>query len=409
MKIGFFTDDYHPRVDGVVAYIDSMSRALDELGHEVFIICPEYPGHETSKGPVIRVDSYDPLPFSKLTSRMIITNKNTLKTTEELELDIIHAHTQSGANFAAYMLSERTDTKLVTTMHTTYHPLIEVYPGVTLVAVWMGNFLSWRYYHDMHALLSLVRFPFPIKKKIAVWMDSYVKSILDHSNLVVTNSAHTKKYVKRFGSKTNIKIVRNGIDRKRFSPVKKKKNNKETVFKFVLTSRISGEKRQDVAIRAVAELARDGYECHLTLVGGGPNRTKCEKLINDLGISDNVLITGEVEQKEVRAALANADAGLFTSYHFDTDPLAIMEYLSMGLPVVYCDENFDHMFKKGAAKRCGKDYSSFADAMKGLMSSKTNMDKMSKLAVESSDIHDIIDRARELEQVYAQLTKTKSD
>lgn len=408
MKIGFISDDYHPRVDGVVVYIDAMSLALERLGHKVYIICPRYPDYEESEGNVVRVSSYDPLPFSKLTSRMVVTNKKTLAQIKDLELDVIHVHTQAGANFAAYKAARQTGVKLLTTVHTTYHPLIGVYPWVAFVAVIMGNFLSFRYYRDFRALRSLARLPFPLKKTIASWADSYIKSVLDHSDIVVTNSTHTKKYVQSFASSTEIKIVRNGIDRNLFKP-RGKKEPSDGAFKFVLTSRVSGEKRQEIALRAVAELVKDGYDCHLTLVGGGSNRRNCERLVDELSIRDNVAITGEVEREVVIKELAKADVGIFTSYHFDTDPLAVMEYLSMGLPVIYCDENFDHMFVDGSAIKCAKDYKAFAGEMAKVMSDTKKLNEMSKFAIESSKLHDIFDRAKELEQLYKNAQRTKSD
>ncbi len=408
MRIGLFTDDYHPRVDGVVVYIDAISKILTKLGHEVYIICPKYPGHNQSKGKVIRVSSYDPLPFSKLTSRMMVTNRKTLKTIKDLDLDVIHAHTQAGANFTAYMVAKENGTKLITTMHTTYHPLIDVYPGVTLVAVVMGNFLALRYYHDTKAFRSLLTFPFPLKKRIAYWTDIYIKSVLDHSDLVITNSNHAKAYVEDFGSTTETEIIRNGVDRSWFKPATKKTQHPK-ILHFVLTSRLSGEKRQEVAIKALARLISKGHEYRLTLVGGGPMRKNYEKLIKSLGIDEYVTITGEVERESVKAALDEADVALFTSYHFDTDPLAVMEYLAMGLPVIYCDENFEDMFLKGAAIKSGRDAGSFARAMEDLILNPEQLKRMSKLARESSRKHDIYEKVKKLERVYGSVLSTKSD
>jgi len=406
MRIGLFTDDYHPRVDGVVVYVDAISKILTKLGHEVYIVCPKYPGHEQSEGNVVRVSSYDPLPFSKLTSRMMVTNRKTLKAVKELNLDIIHAHTQAGANFTAYMAAKEHDTKLITTMHTTYHPLIDVYPGVTLVAVVMGNFLALRYYRDGKAFRSLLTFPFPLKKKIAYWTDNYIKSVLDHSDLVITNSTHAKAYVEDFGSNTEMEIVSNGVDRSWFKPTTKNTYSSKPL-RFIITSRLSGEKRQEVAIKALARLIKKGRKCELVLVGGGPMRRSYEKLIMSLGISKQVIIIGEVERENVKVALDEADIALFTSYHFDTDPLAIMEYLAMGLPVVYCDENFEGMFLKGAAVKSGKEVESFARVMEDLTGNPEKLKMMSELARESSKKHDIYEKVKELERVYIKALKTK--
>ena len=43
MKIAMFTDAYWPRVNGVTVSVDSFSKALVKMGHEVLIICSHYP------------------------------------------------------------------------------------------------------------------------------------------------------------------------------------------------------------------------------------------------------------------------------------------------------------------------------------------------------------------------------
>ena len=43
MKIGVFSDSYRPYVSGVVLSIETFSRELARLGHEIFIFAPDYP------------------------------------------------------------------------------------------------------------------------------------------------------------------------------------------------------------------------------------------------------------------------------------------------------------------------------------------------------------------------------
>lgn len=403
MRIGMFTDDYHPRVDGVVSYLDTMSSALEELGHEVYIICPKYPRYENSEGRVVRVASYDPMPLSKLTSRMMITNRRLMRTLEALNLDIAHSHTQSGSNIAAYEFARKYDKKMITTIHTNYHPLIDVYLGVSFTAALGGNFLALRYYHDLHALKSLLTLRFGLKKQITLWTESYIKSVLDSSDLLITNSQHTKKYVQSFGSNTDIKIVPNGVNRKIFSPKKLSKKPQNHLVRFALTSRISGEKRQLEIIRAAKELVDQDLKFHLTMLGDGPYRHKCEDLIRRLGLKKVVTLKGEIDPIEVRDELAKADVGILASDKFDTDPLSIKEYLAMGLPVIYCDDNFDDMFEHGGGIRCRNDYGSFAKEMKKIINDPKSLKNLGKSALRSSSKHDIKKHAKSLSAIYESL------
>lgn len=43
MRIGVFSDSYRPYVSGVVLSIETFSRELARLGHEIFIFAPDYP------------------------------------------------------------------------------------------------------------------------------------------------------------------------------------------------------------------------------------------------------------------------------------------------------------------------------------------------------------------------------
>ncbi|MDR2784522.1 MAG: glycosyltransferase family 4 protein, partial [Treponema sp.] len=52
MKIVMFTDAYWPRVNGVTVSVDTFSRSLIKAGHEVMIICTNYPDSETGEALV---------------------------------------------------------------------------------------------------------------------------------------------------------------------------------------------------------------------------------------------------------------------------------------------------------------------------------------------------------------------
>lgn len=46
LRIVLLTDSYHPTVDGMVFVVDSEKKALERLGHQVFIVAPD-PGRRT--------------------------------------------------------------------------------------------------------------------------------------------------------------------------------------------------------------------------------------------------------------------------------------------------------------------------------------------------------------------------
>ena len=56
MRIAMVTDSYHPTKDGVVTSITITQRALEALGHEVFIVAPD-PGEGHRIDGVIYIKS----------------------------------------------------------------------------------------------------------------------------------------------------------------------------------------------------------------------------------------------------------------------------------------------------------------------------------------------------------------
>lgn len=53
MRIAFFTDGYLPNIDGVITSMQSYKKALEGLGHEVFIVAPKKYGYKEDRNNVI--------------------------------------------------------------------------------------------------------------------------------------------------------------------------------------------------------------------------------------------------------------------------------------------------------------------------------------------------------------------
>lgn len=92
-----------------------------------------------------------------------------------------------------------------------------------------------------------------------------------------------------------------------------------------------------VLLKALAELARFHDDCHLLLVGDGPERERLEARAADLGLASRVHFAGAVAPEEVPAWLAAMDVAVapyedLPGFYFS--PLKVYEYMAAGLPVV---------------------------------------------------------------------------
>jgi glycosyltransferase involved in cell wall biosynthesis len=102
-------------------------------------------------------------------------------------------------------------------------------------------------------------------------------------------------------------------------------------FTIGIVGRLRPEKAHEVLLEAVAQLARTGRDVRLCIVGDGPRRAELQLLAARLGIDPRVTWAGEHRDA---ATLASAfDASVICS-HWEGLPLAALESMSAGVPLV---------------------------------------------------------------------------
>ncbi|NMB18514.1 MAG: glycosyltransferase family 4 protein, partial [Erysipelothrix sp.] len=96
MRIGLFTDTYIPDINGVVTSIVTLQKALEEMGHEVYVIT-----NHPSPTKTFVEDNIIYLPGIELKFLYGYTMSSplhlqALNVIETLNLDIVHIHTEFG-------------------------------------------------------------------------------------------------------------------------------------------------------------------------------------------------------------------------------------------------------------------------------------------------------------------------
>lgn len=116
------------------------------------------------------------------------------------------------------------------------------------------------------------------------------------------------------------------------------------VRRLLCVARLEPKKGHHTLLAAFARLLRDHPELSLKVVGDGHERESLEKLARRLGVARAVRFTGALRSDEVRKTLAEADAFVLSARatprpslkagHLDGIPVALMEAMASGLPVV---------------------------------------------------------------------------
>jgi glycosyltransferase involved in cell wall biosynthesis len=103
-------------------------------------------------------------------------------------------------------------------------------------------------------------------------------------------------------------------------------------MRFLLLANLSPRKGVGEFLRACALLVSEGRDIHATLAGGGDVRRYANEA-NALGLADRCTFTGWVGRERAETLIASSDALVLPSFD-EGMPMAILEALSAGLPVI---------------------------------------------------------------------------
>jgi len=197
--------------------------------------------------------------------------------------------------------------------------------------------------------------------------------VADHSNraladgfddVVCTTSWAAQEFT-RIGAP--VRLVALGVDLEQFRPDRSRRpwlaGDRELLL--VMASRLSKEKRPELAVEAVRELLRRGHAVRLVVAGDGPLRRSLQRRASGLP----VVFAGHVGGRDAMARLLSAADVVLAPGPVETFGLAALEALACGTPVV-CSMHSALPAVLGAAGRaCPSAAFCVADQVEHLMGS----------------------------------------
>ena len=156
---------------------------------------------------------------------------------------------------------------------------------------------------------------------------------INRSAFTVAISAYGRSQLYRWSDHADwrkIQVVHCGLDGTFFgqphTPVPQGK-------RLVCVGRLAEQKGQLLLIEALGQLAAEGVEGEVVLVGDGPLRRPLEDLARSLGLSDRVHFAGWKGAAAVREEILSARAMVLPSFA-EGLPVVLMEALALGRPVI---------------------------------------------------------------------------
>jgi colanic acid/amylovoran biosynthesis glycosyltransferase len=99
-------------------------------------------------------------------------------------------------------------------------------------------------------------------------------------------------------------------------------------LRILAVGRLHPVKNYEFLIRACGELKKAGVDFDCAIVGGGAEREKLQKIIEGLGLTQNVELRGHLSRQQLRELYGRTDVVVFTS-RSEGIPVAAMEAMAM--------------------------------------------------------------------------------
>ena len=173
-----------------------------------------------------------------------------------------------------------------------------------------------------------------LKNSIIKW------NIRDASSILVNSKTNMAAVLSQFPelSKEKVHLVRSGLGLhiEEIKPLKKR----EYEFDVISVARLIPKKGIDILIESLLFLKRNGIEPSCGIIGDGPEKTVLEKLITKYSLR-NVSLCGSLNNSEVIKKMRKSKIFVLPCRHAGKEedglPVAILEALASGVPVISCD------------------------------------------------------------------------
>ncbi len=186
-----------------------------------------------------------------------------------------------------------------------------------------------------------------LKKQANVFGYSKLINALSDCEIALTESRKRVKTEEGINPE-KLAIIHNGINTKKFELLDYEKQQarkeilakygiKEDSFIFGNVSRLTEEKGHEILIRAYAKSLEykelKGESTHLLIAGGGKLEMHLKKVAEEMGILENVTITGRFEENDLVKLYASFDVFVFPTLA-EGFGVVLAEAMASGLPVI---------------------------------------------------------------------------
>jgi glycosyltransferase involved in cell wall biosynthesis len=304
-------DTFAPDVNGAARFAERLAAGLVGRGHTVHVIAPSRSAfrtgawdetHEGARLHMHRLFSLRWYPHEWLRFMMPWTmRRNAGRILDEIKPDAVHFQSHFVVGRGLSLAARSRGIRVIATNHTMPENMIE------------------------HTTV-----PKPLQPLLLKWAWRDAAEILRRADAVTTPTRRAADYLEEATGISGVHAIGNGVRVGDYTPDFEHRGNR-----IVFVGRVTGEKRLEVLVRAVALLPKT-LDWSLEIVGDGEQRHHLERLAAQLGVGERVSFAGLVSDADLKKAYTRADVLAMPSTA-ELQSIVTMEAMSSGLPVVAAD------------------------------------------------------------------------
>lgn len=409
MKIALFTDSYLNVSGGIVTSIGAQKKALEALGHTVYLFSSGYPRSRSTKFRLKQQNIFI-VPSCKVLFRGVApvarrprkVEKWVLKHCPEIkDFDVFHSHYEAGCSIAGIRLGRALGIPVVQTMHGR-----EDMGLTSLIPFSLRTFVgaSLNRFHAMYLphTVKIKKDDYLATTKAKAKMWTLMVNHANQADYVLTPSKHFKTKLEHYGVKHKIEVVSNGIEDDLIpSKVTPRTLKDGEPLKIVWHSRLSPEKRSMKFLEALKSVDFP-YEMYAFGNGSELLLAKNYAKINRL----KVHFEGNSRRETIYERMKDSHLGVLVSYNYDNQPMTMLEDETAGLPILICDPDMlEVTAKDGVFLTAGPEPEDIAKMLKYIYEHKGLIEQKSRAMIAERDNARQSSQIEKLVNVYQKVAK----
>jgi glycosyltransferase involved in cell wall biosynthesis len=315
MNILYVTQWFSPIGGGGEVVFKSLATGMADRGHNAEIICAQSSWVSSYKRGNLTINAIKPrldIPPPTLSQNGLFIIRAVIKgykIVQKKNIDVIHANNLASA-VAGSILSKISNKPLVTTIHDIFST---------------SSPNHWSDWIEQDERISRVTSKIaPVLEKITIKLPT---------DVIHTVSNSSKDDLIKFGAKSKIKVIPNGVSLLSDGAVMSTVEYQNYVLYI---GRLVFYKNLEVIISSFKNVVKKSPGSKMYIVGEGPMRHKWEKMVSDMGLTQSIEFTGYVADEKKVELLSKCSALLLPSF-VEGFGLVILESFAMNKPVLVAD------------------------------------------------------------------------